>query len=39
MEDDLGIRTYCCELTTETARRAAALMINPNLGILELEQV
>ena len=39
MEDDLGMRIHCCELATETARRAAALMINPNMGILELEQV
>jgi len=39
MEDDLGMRTYCCEMATETAKRAAALMINPNLGILELDQL
>jgi hypothetical protein len=39
MEDDLGIRAYCCELAIETAKRAAALMINPNMGILELDQL
>ncbi len=39
MEDDLGMHIHCCEMATETARKAAALMINPNMGILELEQV
>ena len=32
---ELGMHDYCAELVAKTARRAAAMLINPNLSILE----
>ena len=32
---ELGIHKYCCEVVSKTARRAAALLENPDLSILD----
>ncbi len=32
---ELGIHKYCCEVVSKTARRAAAMLENPNLSILD----
>jgi len=33
--EELGISTRCAEIVSKTARRAAAMLQNPNLGILD----
>jgi C_GCAxxG_C_C family probable redox protein len=33
--EELGMHDYCAKLVAKTARRAAAMLINQNLGILE----
>jgi len=33
--EELGMHKHCCEVVARTARRAAALLENPNLGILD----